>query len=363
MPKKITTLYMYNDLSTAIYPNVVDENIPDTIMRVDDLGTELSKLTEYTFLAPVTIGASGKEQSFYLYGSATVSGALDVEGKATFGGDAEVKGTLQINSASDLVIKDGTTFAEADYDALKNYVNILYSNYFEGKFSGAMIVFGSGEFEADILLNGYQPLINTGACTNFTDCFAYAKITSRAQPSPSKVTLVDFPILSTPMNFTGMFDCYGYERWNGDDNSCEVVLGNGYGDTWFMFSSSSALAGKGVTAVSVAEGKTFQPYHCAAMFYSNFGITSITGIDFSRSTTMASVFQFCKGLKTLDCTGIHLSFDISASTRFEESDLVTIINNLETVSAAQTLTMGSTNLAKLTQDEILVATGKGWTLA
>ena len=62
-------------------------------------------------------------------------------------------------------------------------------------------------------------------------------------------------------------------------------------------------------------------------------------------------------------TGMKISFDISASEKFEESDLVTILNNIATVTSTQTLTMGAANLAKLTDAEKAIATNKGWTLA
>ena len=43
--------------------------------------------------------------------------------------------------------------------------------------------------------------------------------------------------------------------------------------------------------------------------------------------------------------------------------LMSIINNLATVTTTQTLTLGSTNLAKLSSEEKAIATNKGWTLA
>lgn len=61
-------------------------------------------------------------------------------------------------------------------------------------------------------------------------------------------------------------------------------------------------------------------------------------------------------------TGMKVSFSISASTKFTREALVEIIGNLATVTSTKTLTMGSTNLAKLTDDDKAVATGKGWTL-
>ena len=39
-----------------------------------------------------------------------------------------------------------------------------------------------------------------------------------------------------------------------------------------------------------------------------------------------------------------------------------VINGLQTVTTTQTLTLGSTNLAKLTEADKKIATDKGWTL-
>ena len=82
----------------------------------------------------------------------------------------------------------------------------------------------------------------------------------------------------------------------------------------------------------------------------------------SNVNNMSGMFSNCTSLKSILMTRIKVSFDISASTKFEESDLVTILNNLETVTNTKTLTMGSTNLAKLSDEEKAIATNKGWTL-
>lgn len=83
----------------------------------------------------------------------------------------------------------------------------------------------------------------------------------------------------------------------------------------------------------------------------------------SNVTGMSGMFSGCSSLKSILMHGMKVSFDIHASTKFEESDLVTILNNLATVTSTQTLTMGATNLAKLTDEEKAIATNKGWTLA
>ena len=81
--------------------------------------------------------------------------------------------------------------------------------------------------------------------------------------------------------------------------------------------------------------------------------------------SMNGAFVNCFSLKHIHFKNIPVSFDISASTKFEEADLVEIINNLMdlTGKASQTLTMGATNLAKLTDAEKAIATNKNWVLA
>ena len=91
-------------------------------------------------------------------------------------------------------------------------------------------------------------------------------------------------------------------------------------------------------------------------------LTTIPSIDVSNVTTFNSTFSQCSKLKSILMHGMKVSFDISTSVRFEKSDLVTILNNLAVVTTTQTLKMGATNLAKLTDEEKAIATNKGWTL-
>ena len=91
------------------------------------------------------------------------------------------------------------------------------------------------------------------------------------------------------------------------------------------------------------------------------GLESIPAYDLSNITSinLSSLYK----LKEFHATGMKVSFDISFSTNFTKEALVEILNNLATVTTTQTLTMGATNLAKLTDEDKLIATNKGWTLA
>ena len=102
------------------------------------------------------------------------------------------------------------------------------------------------------------------------------------------------------------------------------------------------------------------------MFYVCSSLTTIPALDTSSvtgSNYLNDIFAGCSSLKTILMYGMRVNFSISSSTQFEASDLVTILNNLATVTSTRTLTMGTTNLAKLTDEQKAIATNKGWTLA
>ena len=100
-----------------------------------------------------------------------------------------------------------------------------------------------------------------------------------------------------------------------------------------------------------------------AIFYNCSKLTTIPALDVSKVKYATNSFNNCSNLKSILMTGMKVSFDISASTKFERADLLIILNNLATVTSTKTLTMGSRNLAKLTDEDKAIATNKGWTLA
>jgi hypothetical protein len=98
---------------------------------------------------------------------------------------------------------------------------------------------------------------------------------------------------------------------------------------------------------------------CRSLTILNLGhmdLTSATNLNnFITNAELLSSFNAPKN--------ISVSFnDFTYSIKLGHDDLMTIINNLSTVSTTQTLTLGRTNLAKLTTDEIQIAVDKGWTV-
>ena len=100
----------------------------------------------------------------------------------------------------------------------------------------------------------------------------------------------------------------------------------------------------------------------------SFAYCSMTSLSLpagfgQKAINLSSCFGKCTALKTI--TGnpnFKVSFSLSDSTELTHDSIMVVINGLQTVKD-QTLTLGTTNLAKLTDDEKKVATDKGWTLA
>ena len=86
---------------------------------------------------------------------------------------------------------------------------------------------------------------------------------------------------------------------------------------------------------------------------------------FGRNATgLQNCFIHCSSLKTI--TGnpnFKVSLNLSYCPNLTHDSIMVVINGLQTVTTTQTLTLGTENLAKLTEADKKIATDKGWTLA
>ena len=128
-------------------------------------------------------------------------------------------------------------------------------------------------------------------------------------------------------------------------------------DMGFMFYNCRAL-----TTIPLLD--TSKVTNMNSMFSGCTNLTTIPALDVSNVTDMTYMFAGDDyNLKSILMTNIGADLNISNSAQFERSDLLVILNNLKTVTETKTLTMGATNLAKLTEEDKAIATNKGWTLA
>ena len=92
-------------------------------------------------------------------------------------------------------------------------------------------------------------------------------------------------------------------------------------------------------------------------------LTDFPLLDLSAGTTFYNAWAGCTNLVNLSGFGaISTDFDLADSTKLTVESLMNVINQAGTVTG-KTMKLGSTNLAKLSDEQKAVATSKGWTLA
>lgn len=136
-----------------------------------------------------------------------------------------------------------------------------------------------------------------------------------------------------------------------------------------------------IPQLDTSKGTTFNmfAYNCT-------NLTTIPQLDFSKAINLNAAFN-CKNLTTLggfvnlgkaytQKTANYSSYTLtlSQSTNLTHDSLMNVINNLYDLNLTydvanggtlytQKLVLGATNLAKLTEEEIAIATAKGWSVS
>ena len=129
-------------------------------------------------------------------------------------------------------------------------------------------------------------------------------------------------------------------------------------DMYYMFlgcNSLTTIPGMDTSNVTEMDG----------MFQLCRSLTTVPEMNTSRVTNMNSMFSACYSLTELGgLVGLKVSLDLSSCSKLTHESLLNVINKATDVTTSPaTLTLGSTNLAKLSDAEKGIATSKGWTLA
>ena len=185
------------------------------------------------------------------------------------------------------------------------------------------------------------PLFDTSNVTDMKSMFSIcSKLTTVPQFDTSKVK-----------NMSSMFDgCSKLTTVPQFDTSNVTIMDS-------MFYNCSNLT-------TVSRFDTSKVADMGSMFYGCSKLTTVPQFDTSNVYYMNSIFSNCNNLEAIHMININANLNISSSTKFTREALIEIIGNLKArTSGTKTLTMGSTNLAKLTEEDKAIATNKGWTLA
>lgn len=205
---------------------------------------------------------------------------------------------------------------------------------------------------------------DTENVTNMNHMFQLCiNLTTIPQLDTSQVTEMNATLQGcTKLTTVPLFDTSNVKNMSYIFNGCSALTSIPQFNTSNVTNMSSMFYQcKALT--SIPQLNTSNVTNMSYMFQYCTNLTTVPALDANKVTDMGSMFYGCSKLKSILMTNIGVNLDIHASTEFEREDLLVILNNLKTVTSSKKLIMGSTNLAKLTDEDKAIATNKGWTLA
>lgn len=126
-------------------------------------------------------------------------------------------------------------------------------------------------------------------------------------------------------------------------------------DMSYMFNDCTNLT-------TIPQLDTSKVTNMRGMFYGCTSLTTIPELDAANVANMDNMFYNCSNLTEIHMKNMKETFDIHYSTLFTREALVEILNNLARLPFSRALTIGQTNLDKLTEEDKKIATDKGWRL-
>lgn len=147
-----------------------------------------------------------------------------------------------------------------------------------------------------------------------------------------------------------------------------------------MFKSSAIVNAPELDTSNVIRPSNKSFGGTSEMFYSCQSLISIPEYDFGKNSQTYNMLKYCTKLttlggflnygKALDSTSAlntYTALDLSSCTQLTHDSLMNVINKLYDIASAgyntQKLMLGNENKAKLTAEEIAIATNKGWTVS
>ena len=153
-----------------------------------------------------------------------------------------------------------------------------------------------------------------------------------------------------------------------DKAKADIAYSKTLYDAWAASNTNAlSLYENNKTLIYAPDIDTSNVTNMGYMFNSCTSLTTIPQLDTSNVTDMVNMFYNCIDLKNLGgFKNLKVPLNLSSCVLLTHESLMNVINNLYDLTAnglnEKTLSIGSTNIAKLTADEIAIATNKGWTI-
>ena len=202
------------------------------------------------------------------------------------------------------------------------------------------------------------PQIDTSNVTNMSQMFNYCtNLTTIPQLNTSNVT-------NTPQMFYG---CTNLTTIPPLDTSNVTNMS-------YMFGSCTNLT-------TIPPLDTSNVTNMSYMFGSCTNLTTIPPLNGEKLTVVTGAFSDCKSLENFNglinlgqayqtsqsANYSNYKLNLISSNKLTHDSLINVINNLYDIKTKgvkpQQLVLGNTNLAKLTAEEVAIATNKGWTVS
>ena len=220
------------------------------------------------------------------------------------------------------------------------------------------------------------PQLNTSNVNNMTKMFSECwALTTIPQLDTSKVTTMSHmfekctSLTTIPQLNTSKVEDMMYMFWKCTSLTSipQLVTSNVY-EMRYMFRGCSSLT-------TIPQLDTSRMQHIYGMFMECSGLKSLPLLDFSNVGDTRELFDIPSSSNEqpypdlTDLGGfknLKVSLNLSGMPNLTVQSLMNVINNLynkKGAASTPTLTLGTTNLNKLTAEQKAVATNKGWVLA
>lgn len=239
----------------------------------------------------------------------------------------------------------------------------------------------AGKFNEDTNLI-YMPLVDTSNVTMFVRMFAYC--TSLVQvplldTSRATMTYYMFDHCSA-LKSVPLFDFSHVTSFNNMFSNCAALKSIPAFDTGSVTDFSSAFINC-KSLESIPALNTSNATNVSAFFADCSSLKTIQELNLEKAKNLSNAFNNCKSLTNLGgflnlgqnyplnstANNYSLTLNISASNNLTHDSLMNVINKVYDIAtkgvATQKITIGNTNIAKLTAEEIAIATNKGWSVS
>ena len=267
-------------------------------------------------------------------------------------------------------LTDGFNYAKQIYNSWKNNTTIFYNGdnnlmFFPLVDTSNVTSLNNSFYGCSSLIS--MPLINTSNVISFDKAF-YNCSSLKSIPlidMTSATTLKESFYGCSSLKSIPLFNTSKIENFEKAFSNCEQL------ETIPAFDMSNANNTNGMLyrcnrLKTVPSLNTINVTNMGDMFAWNNILESVGRLNADSVTNIKNVFYFCPKLTNIGgFTNLAIDLDLSSNSLLTVDSLMNVINEAKDLSetGTATLTLGSTNIEKLTEEQIAIASSKGWTLA